>query len=75
MHCLDCGYDLRHLTEPRCPECGRPFDPGDESTFHVPFSRMSHLALIGLFLFTVVGWGILLPLLLWLIQVVRALRA
>jgi hypothetical protein len=25
--CLGCGYDLRHLPEPRCPECGRPFQP------------------------------------------------
>ena len=26
-HCIQCGYDLRLLTDPRCPECGRPFDP------------------------------------------------
>ncbi len=25
--CLRCGYDLRGQTEPRCPECGTPFDP------------------------------------------------
>jgi hypothetical protein len=25
--CRGCGYDLRGLTEPRCPECGRRFDP------------------------------------------------
>ncbi|MFQ5495358.1 MAG: hypothetical protein ACE5EX_08240 [Phycisphaerae bacterium] len=24
--CLHCGYDLRGQEEPRCPECGRPFD-------------------------------------------------
>jgi hypothetical protein len=24
--CLKCGYDLRGLSGPRCPECGRPFD-------------------------------------------------
>lgn len=24
--CLPCGYDLRGLPEPRCPECGEPFD-------------------------------------------------
>jgi hypothetical protein len=24
--CKHCGYDLRGQTEPRCPECGRPFD-------------------------------------------------
>jgi hypothetical protein len=24
--CRECGYDLRGLTEPRCPECGTRFD-------------------------------------------------
>ena len=27
--CLTCGYHLRELTVPRCPECGRQFDPAD----------------------------------------------
>lgn len=31
--CLICGYRLVGLQEPACPECGRPFDPGDENTF------------------------------------------
>jgi len=25
--CRGCGYDLRGLPEPRCPECGKSFDP------------------------------------------------
>lgn len=25
-HCPKCGYNLKGLTEPRCPECGVPFD-------------------------------------------------
>lgn len=25
--CLRCGYSLRGLTEPRCPECSTDFDP------------------------------------------------
>lgn len=25
--CIHCGYDLRGQTDPRCPECGRAFDP------------------------------------------------
>ncbi len=25
--CVECGYDLRGQVEPRCPECGTPFDP------------------------------------------------
>lgn len=26
-HCLQCGYCLVGLVQPRCPECGTPFDP------------------------------------------------
>lgn len=26
-HCRECGYQLAGLTQPRCPECGTPFDP------------------------------------------------
>ena len=25
-YCIKCGYDLRGLPEPRCPECGTPFE-------------------------------------------------
>ena len=25
--CLKCGYDIRGLSTPRCPECGGEFDP------------------------------------------------
>jgi len=31
--CLGCGYELRGLPEPVCPECGRVFDPTDPTTF------------------------------------------
>jgi hypothetical protein len=34
--CLTCGYILDGLPEPRCPECGRGFDPRDPSTFRGP---------------------------------------
>jgi len=27
--CRQCGYSLEKLTEPRCPECGSPFDPAE----------------------------------------------
>lgn len=27
--CRVCDYDLRGLPEPRCPECGTPFDPAE----------------------------------------------
>lgn len=33
MHCRSCGYILIGLSEPRCPECGRAFDPHDPATF------------------------------------------
>src|SRR5690349_12693310 len=33
MRCLTCQYDLKNLTEHRCPECGRAFDPNDPYTF------------------------------------------
>jgi len=31
--CLRCGYLLRGLPIPVCPECGRAFDPADASTY------------------------------------------
>lgn len=33
MWCLDCDYELIDLEVARCPECGRPFDAGDPTTF------------------------------------------
>ncbi len=33
--CLTCGYILDGLPEPRCPECGRTFDPDDPTTYVV----------------------------------------
>ena len=34
-YCLGCSYCLEGLTEHRCPECGRRFDPVDEDSFVV----------------------------------------
>ncbi len=31
--CLGCGYRLKALSEPRCPECGRGFSPVDNRTY------------------------------------------
>ncbi len=33
MRCRGCSYDLAHLTERRCPECGREFDPTDPRSY------------------------------------------
>ena len=30
--CERCGYNLTGLTEPRCPECGQPFEPKGDAT-------------------------------------------
>jgi len=29
LPCWHCGYDVRHCTEPRCPECGHDLDAQD----------------------------------------------
>jgi hypothetical protein len=34
-HCLGCGYIIDHLPEPRCPECGREFDPNEAATYQI----------------------------------------
>jgi len=40
--CIDCGYYLVGLNEPRCPECGRRFDLSDPKsyTFKPPLLRL-----------------------------------
>jgi predicted amidophosphoribosyltransferase len=42
--CKSCHYPLKQLTERRCPECGREFDPDDPSTFDTPRSKQERLA-------------------------------
>lgn len=37
--CLACGYALRGLSENRCPECGKEFDPQNALTMSTPFTR------------------------------------
>lgn len=32
-HCLNCGYIVDELAVPRCPECGRVFNPDDPKTY------------------------------------------
>lgn len=33
LYCRSCGYQVVGLSEPRCPECGRLFDPDNPRTF------------------------------------------
>ncbi len=37
--CIHCAYDLRGQIEPRCPECGRPFDFADFHNAKPPSTR------------------------------------
>jgi hypothetical protein len=59
--CMECGYSLRALTLPRCPECGRRFDPLDVFTYRTAgaakvFQRLRWAtAAVGL-LVTVLGY-------------------
>lgn len=69
--CLSCGYVLLGLTDTRCPECGRAFDPKDPRTFStkplfvrwkfwlpgVAFALAGGLVLYVLIL-AVAGWGV-----------------
>ena len=52
MLCRKCGYPLRALVSPVCPECGRPFDPTDPTTFA---RRQSPLFTIGIIAVTLLA--------------------
>ena len=50
MRCRSCAYDLQKLSEKRCPECGREFDPADSETYLTrpyPDRRLFILAVCG----------------------------
>jgi len=52
-YCRQCGYELRGLTAPRCPECGRAFRPDDPHTyrrrpFHPWIRHMKRIAIASL---------------------------
>ncbi len=32
-HCPNCDYDVRGLTQPRCPECGKPFSTREVAAY------------------------------------------
>lgn len=45
MYCQSCRHDLSGLATESCPECARPFDPADPTTFDARphASRRRHL--------------------------------
>lgn len=66
MYCRKCDYQLTGLSENRCPECGRPFDPGKPGTYYHTryhrilrrwFRRLAYLTLlVALLLAAFLGW-------------------
>ena len=42
MRCKACHYSLTNLTEHRCPECGRAFDPHFPHTFDQRCAKRIH---------------------------------
>ena len=66
MFCSSCQYDLTGLGTGCCPECGRPFDPADPTTFET--RRRGLQAILGVGLALVIGiaailgfWAALMP--------------
>ncbi|MEW6252996.1 MAG: hypothetical protein AB1716_20350, partial [Planctomycetota bacterium] len=66
--CRNCNYLLRGLPEPRCPECGQPFDPRDPATMNLgkrisprtrrwllPFGRKHVVAVVGAAVLTLIA--------------------
>lgn len=58
MWCKTCGYPLDGLGEPRCPECGRSFDPTNRRTFRrkpllLRWQKIVRVAAVVLLLFLV----------------------
>ena len=37
LFCPSCTYDLRYTTDPRCPECGTPFDRSQLAVSRIPW--------------------------------------
>ena len=65
-YCSNCGYALRGLSPatPRCPECGRAFDPADAKTYRQrPLRRWGRhvkraaFAIAALLLILIAVWG------------------
>jgi len=69
MYCQNCHYDLRGQTVPRCPECGRGFDPEDAATYLATAPRLLGRVfgdrwvrvVVSLLVLTVVYFGVVLP--------------
>lgn len=58
MYCPSCQYDLSRIDSRRCPECGRPFNPADPTTFDA--RRRGSQAILGIGLALVIGSAVIL---------------
>ncbi|MGN6369481.1 MAG: hypothetical protein ACTHN5_14585 [Phycisphaerae bacterium] len=47
LYCPTCSYDLRYTTEPRCPECGSPFDRKELAVSRIPWTHRKTLGTFG----------------------------
>ena len=69
-YCMHCEYNIAYLTEHRCPECGRPIDPNDPTTYFGPDKEESKppYTLFFISLCIVSTFSIILPILniIWL---------
>lgn len=58
MYCIDCKYHLKGLTEDRCPECGREFNPDNQFSYlqtawaHRPIN----IAIGAVLMILIIGW-------------------
>ena len=60
IYCLGCGYCLEGLSEDRCPECGRSFEPNGPGTFALePTLGLWRRPGVGLLVFSLLGLGLL----------------
>jgi hypothetical protein len=58
--CVMCGYDLRGQVDPRCPECGTPFDPGEMPVPDIPWVRRAETGVLWAYWATVT-WVLFSP--------------
>jgi hypothetical protein len=58
MRCLYCKYDLSHLNDHRCLECGRAFDPANRMTFteELPDMRIKPLVFVLVIIPIIIFW-------------------
>ncbi len=57
LYCRNCGYNLRGLSENRCPECNRSFDPKTAAATRTAAPSAPRLWSFRLAWLASMGWG------------------